>query len=147
MYFVSENYHRDYKPNTRETFRRQVLHQFEQAHIVDYNPDNPNLPTNSPNAHYALTDDALTAIRAYNTGLWKQSVDSFLEKRGSLREKYQDKPSKPCIRVKLPDGTEKLLSPGAHNEVQAAIIHEFIPRFTPESIVLYLGDTAKNRLL
>lgn len=59
MSFVNENYGKYYAPNTRETFRRQVLHQFVQARIVDYNPDNPKLPVNSPNAHYALTIEAL----------------------------------------------------------------------------------------
>jgi len=58
---------------------------------------------------------------------------------------YQDKRSKSLIHIFLPEGTETVLSPGSHNEVQAAIIHEYIPRFAPKSIVLYLGDTAKNR--
>lgn len=54
MAFVNKHYKKEqpYAPNTRETFRRQVLHQFLQARIVDYNPDNPALPVNSPNAHY-----------------------------------------------------------------------------------------------
>ena len=56
MSFVKENYNKNYAQNTRETFRRQVLHQFVQARIVDYNPDFPNLPVNSPNVHYALTN-------------------------------------------------------------------------------------------
>ena len=36
MAFVNENYRKDspYAPNTRETFRRQVLHQFVQAGIT-----------------------------------------------------------------------------------------------------------------
>ncbi len=28
-----------------KTFRRQVLHQFVQGHIADYNPFEPELPT------------------------------------------------------------------------------------------------------
>jgi type II restriction enzyme len=55
MEFIAREYGRAYAPNTRETFRRQVLHQFVQAHIAVYNPDTPDLPTNSPRAHYALT--------------------------------------------------------------------------------------------
>ena len=53
--FVNENYKADapYAPNTRETFRRQVLHQFIQAGVANYNPDDPTLPVNSPKAHYA----------------------------------------------------------------------------------------------
>ena len=65
MAFVNENYKKEqpYAPNTRETFRRQVLHQFLQARIVDYNPDNPALPVNSPNAHYKLTEEAYETIK------------------------------------------------------------------------------------
>ena len=41
MAFVNENYKAGspYAPNTRETFRRQVLHQFVQAGVANYNPD------------------------------------------------------------------------------------------------------------
>jgi len=38
------------------------------------------------------------------------------------------------------------LSPGSHNEVQAAVVEQFAPRFAPGSVVLYLGDTAKKNL-
>jgi len=41
MKFSSEFYNMNYAPNSRETFRRKVLHQFIQARIVDYNPDDP----------------------------------------------------------------------------------------------------------
>lgn len=57
MKFIAVNYNKEYAPNTRETFRRQVLHQFEQGRIVDYNPDIPDLPVNSPRAHYALSNE------------------------------------------------------------------------------------------
>ena len=50
----------------RGTVRRQVLHQFVQAGIVVYNPDHPNLPTNSPHAHYALTPEVLSVIQTYS---------------------------------------------------------------------------------
>ncbi len=56
MAFIAENFRKEYAPNTRETFRRQVLHQLVQAGIVDYNPDIPNLPVNSPRAHYAISE-------------------------------------------------------------------------------------------
>jgi type II restriction enzyme len=45
--YVRETYGRPYAPNRRETFRRQVLHQFVQARIADYNPFALDLPTNS----------------------------------------------------------------------------------------------------
>lgn len=63
MEFVEREYCKLYAPNTRETFRRQALHQFVQARIADCNPFDLDLPTNSPRAHYALTEDALRAVQ------------------------------------------------------------------------------------
>lgn len=54
MNFVKDKYGRRYAANTRETFRRQVLHQFVQARIADYNPDNPSLPTSGNNVFQVL---------------------------------------------------------------------------------------------
>lgn len=146
MNFVKEKYKKTYAPNTRETFRRQVLHQFVQARIADYNPDNLNLPTNSPQAHYALTDDALNVIRQYGTPEWKEVALEFLNKHGSLLEKYMKKREGNLVPVKLSDGTVLHLSPGKHNEVQAGIVQEFAPRFAQGATLLYLGDTAKKNL-
>jgi hypothetical protein len=67
MTFVAENYSKNYAPNTREIVRRQVLHPFVQGRIADYNPDEQDLPVNSPKAHYALSDVALSVIQKYGT--------------------------------------------------------------------------------
>src|SRR5712692_6922729 len=50
MQWVREYYGKAYAPNTRETFRRQTMHQFVEAGIVIYNPDDPKRPVNSPHA-------------------------------------------------------------------------------------------------
>ena len=71
MIFMAEHYKRTYAPNTRETVRRQVLHQFVQAGIADYNPDNPSLPVNSPNAHYAISSAALEVIKTFSSSKWQ----------------------------------------------------------------------------
>ncbi|MDA8405780.1 MAG: hypothetical protein M0T73_02825 [Deltaproteobacteria bacterium] len=91
MAFIEANYDRKYAPNTRETVRRQVLHQFRQACIIDYNPDDPNLPTNSPRTHYALTSIALNTIQLYGTSKWSRASKEFIERHGSLRDLYEKK--------------------------------------------------------
>lgn len=146
MSFVAQHYKKKYAPNTRETFRRQVLHQFFQARIVNYNPDNPLLPTNSPQAHYALTDEAFAAIKTYGTERWTKSAKSFVDKHGALVAKYARERKIQMIPVVLSKGLTLRLSPGEHNKVQAAVVEEFAPRFAPGSSLLYLGDTAKKNL-
>ena len=146
MDFVAQEYKREYAPNTRETFRRQVLHQFIQAHIVNYNPDNPALPTNSPHAHYGLTDETFALIKTFGTKSWSKELAKFLKTKGSLSERYRKERIKNLVPITLYDGTQLKLSPGKHNEVQVAIVQEFAPRFAEGSILLYLGDTAKKNL-
>jgi len=46
----------------------------------------------------------------------------------------------------LQNGKTLKLSAGKHNEVQAAIVEQFAPRFANGGILLYLGDTAKKDL-
>lgn len=61
---TSSVFKKRYAENTRETVRRQVVHQFEQARVIDRNPDEPSLATNSPRTHYALSEAALLVIRS-----------------------------------------------------------------------------------
>jgi type II restriction enzyme len=144
MTFVNENYGKSYAPNTRETFRRQVLHQFVQARVVDYNPDKPDLPVNSPNAHYALTKEVLVVVKTYKTKKWDKTLKKFIATVGKLSDVYLKKKELYQIPVTLPTGETIKLSAGKHNEVQAAIIEQFAPRFANGGTLLYFGDTAKK---
>lgn len=148
MEFIAKTYSKAYAPNTRETVRRQVLHQFIQARIADYNPFEPDLPTNSPRAHYAITENALEVIRTYGTKSWAGAAAQFIASHGSLAETYARHRSQgKLVPLRLPDGKEITLSPGKHNLVQKAVIEEFAPRFAPGAALLYVGDTAKKNLI
>ena len=147
MDYLGEHYGTDYAPNTRETFRRQVLHQFVQAGVAEYNPFEPELPTNSPNAHYAVTEAALDVVRCYATRNWEAVVKRFRREQGTLVERYARDRNRNMIPVKVPDGKALLLSPGRHNQLQKQIVEEFAPRFAPGARLLYLGDTSKKNLL
>lgn len=146
MDYLKENYGAEYAPNTRETFRRQVLHQFVQGGLAEHNPFEPNLPTNSPKAPYAVTESLLDAVRRYGTKDWGSAVDRFRQEHGTLAGRYAGDRDRAMVPVSVPDGRQFRLSPGKHNEVQRAIVEEFAPRFTPGARLLYLGDTARKDL-
>lgn len=146
MDYLKKHYGTEYAPNTRETFRRQVLHQFVQGRIADYNPFERNLPTNSPRAHYAVTEAALATVQYFGTTGWASAVDKFRREQGVLSERYVRERTHNLVPIRLPDGQQFLLSPGKHNEVQRAIVENFAPRFAPGANLLYLGDTAKKNL-
>ena len=146
MSFIRDAYGRPYAPNTRETFRRQVLHQFVQGRIADYNPDAPTLPTNSPRAHYAIGEAALAAVRTYGSAEWDDAIEHFKATQGSLITLYAASRQSVGVAVTLPNGSILMLSPGEHNQLQAQVIELFAPQFASGALLLYLGDTADKDL-
>lgn len=146
MKFSADFYNKEYAPNTRETFRRFVLHQFVQARVADYNPDIPDLPVNSPRAHYAISKEALAVIKSYGTREWNKNTKNFRDSVENLAKKYAKKREVNRVPVTLPNGKILNLSPGKHNEVQAAVVEQFRPEFAKKSELLYLGDTEQKDL-
>jgi adenine-specific DNA-methyltransferase len=146
LIFIQKNYGRKYAENTRETIRRQTLHQFEQGGIVVRNPDDRQRPTNSPRTVYAISDEALKTIREFASYAWKSSLNEFIKKKGRLIEIYEKRKGDYQISVNLPNETQVEFSPGKHNRLQAKIINEFRPRFCPDTKVVYVGDTARKLL-
>jgi adenine-specific DNA-methyltransferase len=144
MAFMKQHYGRTYAENTREVVRRQVIHQFEQARIVDRNPDDHARPTNSPNTCYALTDGVLEVLSHYGKQTWDNAVTQFLEQYGALWEQYQRSRQAMAPPLKLADGRQVYFTPGKHNELQIAIIEKFGPRFASNSTMLYVGDAANK---
>ena len=144
--FIQEQYEKQYAENTRETIRRQTLHQFEQAGIIVRNPDNPFRPTNSPKTVYMIADDAFDLVKKYDTIDWDDFLQNFVKSKGKLIEKYEKRNNKYRIPLDLPDGTSVNFSPGKHNELQARIIREFRSRFCPNTKVVYVGDAARKFL-
>ena len=144
--FMRDTYGKDYAENTREVVRRQVIHQLEQARVVDRNPDSPDLPTNSPKTHYGLTDEALKLLRLYQTSRWGPALRSFRASHGALLETYRRRRRMREIPIRTSTGKEVRLSLGKHNQLQAQVVTVFGPRFAPGATLLYLGDAA-NKLL
>ncbi len=141
MDYTREHYGREYAPNTRETFRRQTMHQFVEAGIALYNPDQPDRPVNSPKACYQVSEEAFEVIKSFGTDGWQETLDLYLEGQESLAAKWAKHREMQMVPVVLPEGREIALTPGAHSELIKEIITEFAPRFAPASSVIYVGDT------
>lgn len=147
MDFLKVHYGTDYAPNTRETFRRQVLHQFVRAGVADYNLFDAALPTNSPHAHYAVSEPALAAARTFGTSRWPAAVGRFRREDEGFRSRRNREQERHLVPVETPDGHQLALSPGNHNLLQKAVVEQFAPRFAPGARLLYLGDAAKKDLV
>jgi len=141
MDWMRDNYQKDYKPNTRETVRRQTMHQFVESGLAQYNPDDPDRPVNSPHAVYQIDHDALALLKTFGTAQWNTKLSRYLKKKDSLVARYAKARNQRLIPVKVADGKSITLSPGGHNELIKAIVEEFGPRFVPGGMLAYVGDT------
>lgn len=144
MDWARKHYNRDYAPNTRETFRRQTMHQFCDAGIALYNPDKPDRPVNSPKAVYQIEPATLKLLRSFGTRQWHDSLAAYLAERETLVAKYAKARAQNRIPVEIAPGKGITLSPGEHSELIRAIIEDFAPRFAPGSVLVYAGDTGEK---
>lgn len=144
MNFIAMHYGKEYAPNTRETVRRQTLHQFLAADLVTKNPDDPERPVNSPHTKYQVTEPALKLLRSYGSEAWETQLDTYQQKVESLTERWAREREQQLISVVLPDRASLALSPGHHNVLIGRIINEFCPRWTPGAHLLYVGDTQQK---
>lgn len=132
MDWARGHYRKKYAPNTRETVRRQTLHQFVDAGIVCYNPDNVRRPVNSPRAVYQIEPITLALLRTFGTPVWEMNLNGYLAERMTLSQRYARERSFNLVPVRLDAGKEILLSPGGHSELVKAIVEDFAPRFVPK---------------
>jgi len=144
MDWVRENYGKNYAPNTREIFRRQSMHQFVEAGVVLYNPDEPNRPVNSPKAVYQISPECLSMAKAYGSSSWDEKVVAFKQANSTLTAKYAKSRSKKMVPIQREDGIELVLSPGEHSQLIKEIIEEFGSRFAPGGKLVYVGDTGNK---
>ena len=144
MDFARDHYGTTYAPNTRETFRRQTMHQFVEAAIALYNPDKLDRPVNSPNAVYQIVPLLLDLLRTFGTEKWDQLLADWSKTVVSLKIRYAREREMTRIPLKLPSGEQIELSPGGQNVLVEQIIHEFCPRFTPGGTPVYVGDTEEK---
>lgn len=140
MRWMSDHYETIYAPNSRETIRRQTLHQFVDAALVVPNPDNPSRPTNSGDSNYQVTPQALDVVRRFGTTEFEIALEGYLAEAPGLSALYAATRALNRIPVTLPDGSPLTLSPGGQNTLLKQMIEEFCPQFTPGGQVLYIGD-------
>lgn len=144
MDWIRQHYQKDYAPNTRETIRRQTMHQFVSAGIALYNPDDALRPVNSPKAVYQIESLTLDLLRSFETNDWEAKLENYFSGRQSLSTRYARERDLNRIPIKLSPREKISLTPGAHSELIKAIIEEFGSRFVPGGILIYVGDTGNK---
>jgi len=144
MDFISDHYRKTYAPNSRETVRRQTVHQFLDAGLAVPNPDRPDRPVNSPSSCYQLTPETLDLIRCFGTKSWRSKLEAYLRLNPMLAKRYAKERDMQMIPLRINDKTELALTPGKHSQLIKDIVTEFGPRYAPAAEVLYVGETGSK---
>jgi hypothetical protein len=144
MDWAREHYDKDYAPNTRETVRRQTVHQFVDAGLACYNPDKPDRPVNSPHAKYQIEPAAVALLRTLGTKAWHDNLAAYLAGRETLVARYAMEREQNRVPVRIAKGKTITLSAGEHSKLIRAIVENFAPRFAPGAVLVYVGDTGEK---
>lgn len=144
MQWLRDHYSKDYAPNSRETIRRQTLHQFVDAGLVLYNPDDPQRPVNSGLSCYQIAPPALALLRTFEEAQFEVRAAEYLRLVPSLRTQYAMQRQLTQIPVTLNDGRRVTLTPGGQNVLLKQMVEGFCPRFAPGGKTLYIGDAGRD---
>jgi adenine-specific DNA-methyltransferase len=144
MDFCRDYYGTRYAPNTRETFRRQTMHQCVEACLAVANPDQPDRPINSPKWCYQIEPRALKLLRTYGTPTWNTNLTEWRSSVESLKRRYAREREMNKIPLRLAEGRELYLTPGGHSRLIRAVVEEFAPRFAPGGQVIYVGESGEK---
>lgn len=115
MQWLRDHYDQDYAANTRETIRRQTLHQFIEAGLILYNPDHPNRAVNSPANCYQIGPAAVKLLRRHDEKDFDSRLAAYRGSMPGLAARYAASRGMAQIPVTLGDGTPITLTAGGQN--------------------------------
>jgi len=144
MQWLRDHYDKDYAANSRETIRRQTLHQFIATGLVLFNPDDPERPVNSSANCYQIAPEALQLLRGHDEERFGGRLRSYLASRPGLSAQYAQDRGMAKLSATLADGSTVTLTAGGQNVLIRAVIEEFCPRWTPGGRILYVGDAGAS---
>jgi hypothetical protein len=121
--------------------RRGDLIYLTSAGIVQPAANKANAKTNDSTRGYGIHPEAAAVARKYGTADWAAACKDFHSRWKSLREELERARDLRRLPVRFRDGTVLRFQPDSHNQLQKAIIEEFLESFGFNAHVLYVGDT------
>jgi len=142
--YVNLNFGENISSDSYDDIRRRDLKLLTVAEVVLRS--SPNSATNDSTRGYCVNPLYAELIRNYGTENWEKLVAKKLQGVEPLNQKLKRQREIQRVKVTLPSGGKLEFSAGEHNDLQKAIIEEFLPRYGFGSEVLYVGDTSDKYL-
>lgn len=142
--YMNENLEENISSGSYDDIRRKDLKLLVLDGLVSRTQ--PGSARNDPTRGYCLSPEYCEVIKSYGTRNWDSNIRKLMQGKQTLKEKLSQQRNLSRIDIKLSSGTELKFSPGKHNQLQKAIIEQFLPIFGFGAEVLYVGDTADKFL-
>lgn len=142
--YVNKNFHENISSGSYDDIRRKDLKLLTVAEVVLQS--SPNSATNDSTRGYSINPTYADLIKSFGSQGWEKSVKDSLRNIEPLSKKLKRERDIKKVDVVLPSGGSLSFSMGEHNELQKAIIEDFLPRYGYGAEVLYVGDTSNKYL-
>ena len=142
--YVNSYFGENISSGSYDDIRRKDLKYLTVAEIVLQS--SPNSATNDSTRGYSVNPFYAELLHLYGDADWEGLVSEKLKDIEPLSKKLKRERDLKKVDVVLPSGVELSFSAGKHNDLQKAIIEEFLPRYGFEAEVLYVGDTSDKYL-
>lgn len=142
--YVNQYFSENISSGSYDDIRRKDLKLLIVAEIVLQS--NPNSATNDSTRGYCINPMYADLVKIFGVSDWEFIVKTTLEGVESLEQKLKRQREIKKVSVTLASNKKLEFSNGEHNELQKAIIEDFLPRYGFDSEVLYVGDSSDKYL-
>lgn len=142
--YVNKHFGENISSGSYDDIRRKDLNLLTIGEIVLQS--SPNSATNDSTRGYSINPTYAELLRNYGSKDWKKMVSEKLKNFEPLNKRLKREREITKVSVTLPSGGKLTFSAGEHNDLQKAIIEDFLPRFGHAAEVMYVGDTADKYL-
>tara|TARA_R110001592_G_scaffold341938_2_gene631384 strand:- start:1251 stop:2264 length:1014 start_codon:yes stop_codon:yes gene_type:complete len=142
--YVNKHFSENISSGSYDDIRRKDLKLLTVAEIVLRS--SPNSATNDSTRGYCINPMYAELIKSFGSKNWTDLVTTKLKSVEPLSQKLKRERELQKVSVTLPSGGKLEFSAGEHNDLQKAIIEDFLPRYGYDAEVLYVGDTADKYL-
>lgn len=142
--YVNNHFGENISSGSYDDIRRKDLKLLTVAEVVLQS--SPNSATNDSTRGYSINPTYAELIRNFGSKDWEKMVSEKLKNIEPLSKKLKREREIAKVSVTLPSGGELTFSAGEHNDLQKAIIEDFLPRYGHGAEVLYVGDTSDKYL-
>jgi hypothetical protein len=144
--YINENFEENISLSSYDDIRRKDLIRGVQLGIFIKSANNENADNNDGTRGYSIEDELFKLLISYETENWENAKRKF-PKNNFIIDLMKGTRSTKKIEITLPNKKILEFEHGPHNQIQKAIIDEFLPRFGFGADVYYISDTTEKAMV